>query len=154
VAACALIAFGHLASELRYIEAAERCVRLFAPILAESPGGCSTLLAALSDLESPPVAVLIDGAVDEALRWQQALETRYRPSVRIFNVAGVAAPRPRRQRRTTGRRAPSPACHGTRCLPIATLAQLERELDVNVMPSAALEGMRAPGNPKRARGFG
>src|SRR4029077_3321931 len=71
VAASALVAFGHLASELRYIEAAERCVRLFAPMLAESPGGCSTLLAALADLESPPAAVLIDGAIDEATNWQR-----------------------------------------------------------------------------------
>ena len=74
VAACALIAYGHLAAEPRYVAAAERCVALFAPMLADSPGGCSTLLGALADLQVPPTVVLIDGAAGEALEWQRALE--------------------------------------------------------------------------------
>jgi uncharacterized protein YyaL (SSP411 family) len=43
VAACALISLGHLAGEPRYVDAAERTLRLFAPMLAEQPGGSSTL---------------------------------------------------------------------------------------------------------------
>jgi len=131
VAAGALIVFGHLASELRYLEAAERCVKLFAPMLAESPGGCSTLLAALADLESPPTIVLIDGAGDGSLPWQRALEAKYRPSVRVFNVAGVDALPPtlvKGERPRGG--AIAWVCRGTHCLPaIATLPELERELD-------------------------
>ena len=38
VAAQALITLGHLASEPRYVDAAERAVRLFAPVLAEPAG--------------------------------------------------------------------------------------------------------------------
>ena len=59
VAAQALIAFGHLAGELRYVDAAERTVRLFAPALAESPGGHSTLLEAAAALDTPPASVLL-----------------------------------------------------------------------------------------------
>jgi uncharacterized protein len=130
VAACALIAFGHLAVEPRYVAAAERCVRVFAPMLEESPFGWSTLLAALVDLESPPTTVLIDGEVDEALAWQRALEARYRPSVGSVNIAGVAGVPPAL---TKGTRPAAGAvawvCRGTQCLPpIATLAELEREL--------------------------
>jgi uncharacterized protein len=130
VAACALIAFGHLATEPRYVDAAERCVRLFAPMLADSPGGCSTLLEALGDLESPPTAVLIDGDVGAAREWQRALAARYMPSVRVFNVAGIANLPPamvKGARPTTG--AVAWVCRGTHCLPpLATLAELEREL--------------------------
>jgi uncharacterized protein YyaL (SSP411 family) len=130
VAAGALIAFGHLAAETRYVAAAERCVRIFAPMLEESPFGWSTLLAALVDLESPPTAVLIDGDVEEALVWQRALEARYRPSVRIFNIAGVAGLPPalaKGARPATG--AVAWVCRGAHCLPpIAALAELEREL--------------------------
>jgi uncharacterized protein len=130
VAACALIAFGHLAAEPRYVDAAERCVRLFAPMLADSPGGCSTLLEALRDSEAPPTAVLIDGDVGAAREWQRALEARYMPSVRVFNVAGIANLPPamvKGARPTTG--AVAWVCRGTHCLPpLATLAELEREL--------------------------
>ncbi len=130
VAACALIAFGHLAAEPRFVDAAERCVRLFAPMLDASPSGCSTLLTALAELESPPAAVLIDGDVEEALAWQRSLEARYLPSVRIFNIAGVADLPPalaKGARPANG--AVAWVCRGTQCLPaITTLAELEREL--------------------------
>ena len=130
VAACALIAFGHLAAEPRFVDAAEHCVRLFAPMLEESPGGCSTLLTALAELESPAAAVLIDGDVEEALAWQRSLEARYLPSVRVFTIAGVADLPPalaKGARPANG--AVAWVCRGTQCLPaITTLAELEREL--------------------------
>jgi uncharacterized protein YyaL (SSP411 family) len=130
VAASALIAYGHLAAEPRYVAAADRCLRVFAPMLADSPGACSTLLAALADLEAPPTAVLIDGDSDEARTWQRALEARYRPTTRVFNIAGVASPP---DALVKGVRPASGAvawvCRGTQCLPpIATLAELEHEL--------------------------
>src|SRR6185436_6960614 len=39
IAAQALIALGHLSGDTRYVEAAERTLRLFASTLAASPGG-------------------------------------------------------------------------------------------------------------------
>jgi uncharacterized protein YyaL (SSP411 family) len=144
VAACALIALGHLASEPRYLDAAERCARLFAPMLAESPGGCSTLLAALADLESPPAAIIIDGDVVAARAWQQALEARYRPSLRVFNIAGVANAPPalsKGPRPATG--AVAWVCRGTQCLPpIDSLAELANILAAmgggTTLPSAGV----------------
>jgi uncharacterized protein YyaL (SSP411 family) len=132
VAAGALIALGHFASEPRYLDAADRCVKLFAPMLAESPGGCSTLLAALADLESPPTVVLIDGAAADALSWQRALEGKFRSS-RVFNVAGVEVLPPALAKGERPREgAVAWVCRGMHCLPaIATLAELERELDTD-----------------------
>ena len=90
VAAQALIAFGHLTGDVRYLEAARRTVQLFAGAIMESPGGYSTLMGALALLESPPALVLLVGAPDAGSEWQRKLETHYRPDTLVFNLAGVA----------------------------------------------------------------
>ena len=104
-------------------------MRLFAPALARSPGGFSSLLAALDETLVPPTTVLLAGDRDTCVAWQRALERRLRPAVRIFNVAGIAlAPELVK--------GPAPAgdavawvCRGTQCLPpIASLPEVERTL--------------------------
>jgi len=68
VAARALIALGHLAGEPRYLLAAERAVRRFAPSIGREPGGYSTLLRAAADLEHPPAIVVLAHGPDPASR--------------------------------------------------------------------------------------
>ena len=74
--------------------------------------------------------MLIDGNAEEAGAWQRALETRYRPTVQVYNIAGVVSLPPalaKGPRPATG--AAAWVCSGTHCLPaIGTLAELEREL--------------------------
>jgi len=118
VAAGALIAMGHLAAETRYIDAAERTLRVYASLLARAPGGCSTLLGALEDLQAPPASVLLAGDVALCAQWQRALEEAYRPTTRVFNLAGAGALPPALAK------GPVPAdgaiawvCRGTHCLP-------------------------------------
>jgi uncharacterized protein YyaL (SSP411 family) len=130
VAAQALIALGHLANERRYVEAGERTVRLFAEGLTQNPAGFATLLTALEDLEAPPAAVVLAGDAVETRAWQRALERRFRPGVRVFDLAPVAAPPPPMVK---GRRPASGAvawvCRGATCLPpIAAPADVERAL--------------------------
>src|SRR5437763_616410 len=84
VAAQALIVLGHLANDSRYLDAAERTVRLFAPTLAQAPSGYATLLTALEDLEAPPTSVLLAGDTHDADAWHAALERQYRPNVRAL----------------------------------------------------------------------
>ena len=79
VAASALIAFGHVAAEPRYVAAGERAVRAFAAVLAESPRGCATLVAALEEALSPPSSVLLAGDAPTCLGWQRALERTLAP---------------------------------------------------------------------------
>ncbi len=88
-AAQALLLFGQLAGDPRFVEAARRTVALFAGALAESTGGYSTLLGALTMLESPPVLVLVQGDAVACAQWQKALEARYRPDVHVFNLGGL-----------------------------------------------------------------
>ena len=129
VAAGALIVLGHLCGEPRYVEAGERAVRLFAPALAQSPGGYASVLAALAALEEPPTSVLLAGDREVCSAWQRSLERRLRPTVRIFNVAGVAlpaelakgpAPSPGRSRGSAAAR--------SACRAIGDLARLEAEI--------------------------
>src|SRR5206468_1005785 len=118
VAGEALIALGHLASEPRYVEAGERTVRLFAGALAESPGGYSTLLAALEDSLAPPSSVILTGDAALCSAWQRALEADYRPTTRIFNLAGVTGiPDALIKGPAVADGAAAWVCRGAHCLP-------------------------------------
>ena len=129
VAARALIAIGHLAVEPRYVDAAERAVRLFAPSLAQAPAGHASLLAALEDLREPPTTVLLAGDAATCSDWQRGLERTLRPRVRVFNVAAIALPAELAKGAPPRHGAAAWVCRGTQCLPAMTaLAEVEREI--------------------------
>ena len=130
IAAQALLVFGHLAGELRHVTAAERTVRLFAPALAESPGGYSSLLEAQAALEAPPALVLLQGDAEMCAQWQQALEGAYRPAVYVFNLAGVPALPPAVVKGAVpAAGAVAWICRGTVCLPpLTALSAIEHAL--------------------------
>jgi uncharacterized protein YyaL (SSP411 family) len=135
VAAQALITLGHLAGEARYVDAAERALKLFSAGLAESGAAQSTLLVALEMLVEPPSIVVVDGDPAEARAWQRGLERSYRPDVCIVNVAGADLPPALRKGAPPARGAAAWICRGMQCLP----------------PIAALEGVAAA---LEARGTG
>ncbi|HEX6138762.1 MAG TPA: thioredoxin domain-containing protein [Casimicrobiaceae bacterium] len=120
VAAQALITLGHLAAEPRYVEAAERALKLFAAGLAESGGSQSTLLVALERLLAPPSAIVLDGDPGQTRDWQAALEREYRPDVCIVDIAGRDAPRALRKGDPPAGGAAAWVCRGMQCLPAAT----------------------------------
>jgi len=129
VAAEALVALGHLCAETRYVEAAERTLRLFAPALAHSPGGYSSLLAAHEDLRSPPGTVLLAGDDEACGVWQRALERKLRPWVRVFNVAAVALPPELVKGPAPAQGAAAWVCRGPQCLPpLTSLADVENAI--------------------------
>jgi uncharacterized protein YyaL (SSP411 family) len=133
VAAGALIALGHLASEPRYIEAAERALRLFAPQLATAPRGFSTLIAALDAVLSPPATVLLVGDPATTATWHATLVVPVRPSVRVYDVAGLDLPPELRKGPLPDEEAVAWICRGTSCLPpITTLAGVECEIAADI----------------------
>jgi len=140
VAAQALVALGHLAGEPRYLDAAERTVHAFAGTIARSPGGFSSLLDAVDDLDDPPATVLLVGDTDACAGWKRALERTGRPKVRIYDVSRMEAPPPEFAK------GPPPAsgaaawvCRGTRCLPrIDALDAVAAELDAARPAASAL----------------
>jgi len=139
VAAQALLALGHLASEPRYVEAAERAVRLFANGLAESAASQSSLLVALDRLHAPPATLVIGGDPATARDWQRHLEHQYRPALAIVVAVGEAVPEALRKGTVTGAGAAAWLCQGMQCLPAVTdLQTLEAQLASSVSTAAAL----------------
>jgi uncharacterized protein YyaL (SSP411 family) len=129
IAAQSLIVLGHLAGELRYLEAAERALKLFAPGLAESGGSQSTLQIALERLLAPPTSVVLDGDPAHTRTWQSALEREYRPDVFVIDLAGSEAPDALRKGEPPSQGARAWICRGAHCLaPVATLDALAAEL--------------------------
>ena len=129
IAAQALLALGHLAGEPRYVDAAERALKLFAPSLAESGGSQSTLLVALDRLLAPPTVVLLDGDAAQAHAWQVALERTYRPDVSFVDIAGADAPEALRKGARPASGAVAWVCRGQQCLPpMSTLEAVEAAL--------------------------
>ncbi len=120
-AAQALVQFGHLIGDVRYVEAARRTVALFAGAMAASPGGYSTLLTALTLLESPPALVLLQGDAARCAQWQRALEAHYRPDVQVFNLGGLDdVPASLRKGPLPAEGAVAYVCRGMTCHPAVT----------------------------------
>jgi uncharacterized protein YyaL (SSP411 family) len=90
VAAQALVALGHLASEPRYVEAAQRTVDLFAADMARTPAGYATLLAASAMLDAPPTVVVLSGDPEACAGWHRALAAQYRPGVMALDLSGAS----------------------------------------------------------------
>ena len=120
VAAQALIALGHLASRSRYIDAAERAVRVFGEGLAQSPTAQSTLLVALERLLVPPSALIVAGDTAETQAWQRRLEREYRPELSIIALDGSDVPGALRKGPPPQRGAAGWLCQGIQCLPPET----------------------------------
>ena len=123
IAAQALIALGHLAAQPRYVEAAERTVKVFAAGLAESPGSQSTLLVALERLLAPPSTVVLAGEPDEARAWQRALEQTLRPDVVTVDLTGADVPDALRKGAAPDAGAAAWVCRGMRCLQPLTASE-------------------------------
>ena len=73
IAAHALLKLGHLLGETRYLEAAERCLKLYWPGIQRSPSGFSSLLEALAAHLQPPAIAILRGPASTVALWQQGL---------------------------------------------------------------------------------
>jgi len=87
-------------------------------MLAESPGGYSTLLAAALTLDTPPASVLLAGAAADCATWQRTLEATYRPDVRVLDLAACPDVPPALVKGAApASGAVAWVCRGTTCLP-------------------------------------
>ena len=131
VAARALIRYGHLASDVDCLRAAERTLLLFAPALAEAPAAHASLLTALQAWTHPPTLVLLRGDPEACAAWQRALEATYRPGVLVLDLSQAGELPPALARADApGTGASASVCRGTVCLPpVGTLAALVAEVD-------------------------
>jgi len=118
VAACALVLLGHVAGEMRYVEAAQRTVNLFAADIAGSPGGYSTLLTAAAMLDAPPSVVVLQGDAATCDAWRRELARTYRPGAVVIDVSSAGDVPPALVKGATpAAGAVAYVCHGMTCLP-------------------------------------
>jgi uncharacterized protein YyaL (SSP411 family) len=77
VAAIVLQRLGYILSEQRYIQSAEKTIRLFYPAMAEQLNGYCSLLTALDEMLFPPVMIILRGQSVDLAKWQSTLQNRY-----------------------------------------------------------------------------
>ena len=134
IAAFALQRLGHLIGEPRYIDAAERAIRLFYGAMQRQPSGFVSLHTALEEALTPPRMVILRGEAATLREWQRTLAARYRPDTLVIALQGDFAGLPPALAK------PAPAsgshgvnawlCMGVTCLPpVADLGTIERLLE-------------------------
>jgi len=129
IAAQGLLRLAALTGDTRYAHAAERCLKLFFPMMQQAASQFSSLCTALDETLQPPSVLVLCGAEKETTAWQAAVTAKYRPGLLTIvltgNETGLPAPldKPRADTTTAW------LCRGTQCLPpITRLDDLLAEL--------------------------
>nr|MBA2490302.1 thioredoxin domain-containing protein [Gammaproteobacteria bacterium] len=86
VAAQALSRLGFLVGDTRYIEAAERTLKVAAGAVAQAPIAHASLLAALEERITPPQILILRGAGETFESWQRAAARAYAPRRLVFAI--------------------------------------------------------------------
>jgi uncharacterized protein YyaL (SSP411 family) len=131
VAAYALQRLGHLIGEPRYLEAAERTVKLFHGALERNASGHTTLLTALEEVLAPPRVVVLRGRNERLREWHATLSRTYRPDMMVVAIPDGLDGLPSALDKRAPDAAPVSAfvCAGVTCLPpVFELAELERAI--------------------------
>ncbi len=117
VAAMALQRLGHLLGERRYLDAAERALRLFFPQLEERAASCPTLVQALDEHIEPPTVVIVRGSAAAALPWLRTLNSVYAPRRLDLLVDDRQAGLPAALEKPLRSGVNAWVCQGVSCLP-------------------------------------
>lgn len=120
IAAQALLRLSWVTGEIKYAEAAERCLKLFFPALQQSAAYHSSLCTALAEYLQPGAVLVLRGTAGEANTWRNALRTRYLPDMMTIAPADDAAGLPDALDKPRGEKTTAWLCHGTQCLPPIT----------------------------------
>ena len=128
VAALALQRLGHLVGEPRYLEAAERTMRLFYPQLARHPSGFSTLCIALAEHRDPPTVAVLRGDAPALKPWQRTLAGHYAPAGLAVAIDAAQHDLPSALDKPLRPGVNAWVCRGVECIaPIGELDGLVRE---------------------------
>jgi hypothetical protein len=128
IAAVALQTLGHLESEPRYVEAAQRTLETGHAELAKYPLAHASLLTALDRSLRAPAQVVICGAIDAEKQSWRALALRFN-RVNCYLLPQGAGDKPAAGKQGADHRTTAYICHGMRCLPpVTTPEDLEKAL--------------------------
>jgi uncharacterized protein len=130
IAARALLRFGYLLGEERYLAAAERTLRAGWLPLAQHPQAHISLLGALEELLQPTQIVILRGAPAQLSEWQEQLARLYAPQRVVLAIPADAGDLPPAlAAKSATDQTLAYLCRGSVCAPpLASLAQLLSEL--------------------------
>jgi uncharacterized protein YyaL (SSP411 family) len=125
IAAFAMQRLGHVLGETRYLDAAERALKLFSPQVAHQPSAFVSFCLALEEYLEPPRLVIIRGDPGATATWRDALWQTYDPTTLVLSVpTGVAGLPPTLDKPSRGE-VNAVVCQGVSCIPpISDLPQL------------------------------
>ncbi|MFK8031568.1 MAG: thioredoxin domain-containing protein [Gammaproteobacteria bacterium] len=125
VAARALNRLGHLLADSRYLEAAERTLRLAWPALNSVPHGHCTMLDALDEILNPIPCVIVRAPADELSSWMPIAQATYAPGRLSFGIPDDATNLPEALSvRTSREGGVAYICEGKQCsAPITSAAK-------------------------------
>jgi len=132
VAAYALQRLGYLLGELRYLQAAERTLKVFYSTLSRYPGSCCSLLTALEQSLAPPHTVVLRGEAQALAKWKDALR-HSPPSILVFALPSelVGLPSSLSKPVAMDNAVNAWVCQGVKCLPeISDLQELLRVCEI------------------------
>ena len=125
IAAQALLRLAELTGDMRYAEAAERCLKLFFPFMQRAAAHFSSLCTALEAAVQPPSLLVLRGAEKETAAWRAAVAAEYRPGLMCIALTGTETGLPPPLDKPDHALTTAWLCHGTQCLPpITSLAAL------------------------------
>ena len=131
IAARVLARLGHILGEHRYLDAAERTVRVFHPALSRHPSGFGTLLIALAEVLEPTRSVVLRGPREGIAAWAADLNGQFLPATLILPIASDAQALPAVLDKPSARDGSVNAylCEGVTCsAPVSDLGQLRTVL--------------------------
>jgi uncharacterized protein len=130
IAAFALQRLGHLVGEPRYLQAAERALKLFYPAMERQASGFVSFATALDEYLAPPQTVILRGDGPAALEWARGLARTYRPGTLVLTLpAGLMELPTVLDKASPASGVQAWVCRGMSCLPpIVSLAELEQIL--------------------------
>ncbi|MDP1558344.1 MAG: thioredoxin domain-containing protein [Nitrosomonas sp.] len=124
VAVMVLQRLGHLLGEYRYLQAAERALRLFYPAISSHSSGCCSLLIAVEEIMTPPPMVILRGREPALSEWRYKLQNRV-PHLLIFALSSelVGLPASLDKPVPVDKAVNAWVCQGVNCLPEITSLQ-------------------------------
>ncbi len=76
---------GHILSEPRYLQAAERTIRLFYSMMSAQSSGYYSLLTALDETLFPPIMIILRSHSDEVTKWQHMVQCQF-PHILVLTL--------------------------------------------------------------------
>jgi uncharacterized protein len=129
IAAQALLRLAELTGDTRYAAAAERCLKLFFPVMQKAASQFTSLCTALEAAMQPPSLLVLCGADNETAAWRAAVTKKYLPGLMIITLTGDETDLPAPLHKPNSSTTTAWLCHGTQCLPpISGLEALLAEL--------------------------